>query len=585
MRIRTTGRVGALLLLATVMLAAPAWASQVVEVRVGNHPTYTRVVFELDAPAGYKIERRIVDGVSEILVTIDAGSTPRSVTPKTYMVDRVAVQDGRERSVAHIRLKQHPSRVKEMILAKPPRLVFDLVFPETKLAEIRARKAATKAQQAKAAEVAKPVTPTAPTAATAAATATVEQAKAAEAAAKKAEQAKAAEAATKKAEQAKAAEAAAMKAQQAKAAQVAKQAKAREVARKVEEARVREAKRQAEQAKVREVARKAEEAEALEITRKVEDAKAREAARKAELAKQGQVENAEEREIARKVEEAKAREAAKQKSELAGVVQKTRPADVKIGDLPPIVAVTPDKATLVEQKPGTNPRLAAKSKSAEPRAERESESPGAGVNWALVGGSAAAALLLVILVVVWLRRRSIPDSIDAMALSEDAGAADGATTSAEDFSWGEESMDGARADSLSPDPNDLPAPTSASGPAITAGPGSYEEHKEENEMDSETPGLPMERTTSETATAVGGAAAGGDVGRLLSELDRRVAQLETRLDESVDARERLERQVAAQAEELRVQRAAIARTQRALRSLNRGEEEQATEPAIREPSS
>jgi hypothetical protein len=41
--------------------------------------------------------------------------------------------------------------------------------------------------------------------------------------------------------------------------------------------------------------------------------------------------------------------------------------------------------------------------------------------------------------------------------------------------------------------------------------------------------------------------------------------------------------VAAQSEELRVQRAAIARTQRALRSLNRSEEEQATEPALRDP--
>ena len=40
---------------------------------------------------------------------------------------------------------------------------------------------------------------------------------------------------------------------------------------------------------------------------------------------------------------------------------------------------------------------------------------------------------------------------------------------------------------------------------------------------------------------------------------------------------------AAQSEELRVQRAAIARTQRALRSLSRSEEEQATEPALREP--
>jgi hypothetical protein len=72
--------------------------------------------------------------------------------------------------------------------------------------------------------------------------------------------------------------------------------------------------------------------------------------------------------------------------------------------------------------------------------------------------------------------------------------------------------------------------------------------------------------------------------RLVRDLERRVSQLETRLDESLEARERLERQVAAQSEELRVQRTAIARTQRALRSLNRGDEEQATEPALREPS-
>ena len=70
---------------------------------------------------------------------------------------------------------------------------------------------------------------------------------------------------------------------------------------------------------------------------------------------------------------------------------------------------------------------------------------------------------------------------------------------------------------------------------------------------------------------------------LVGDLERRVAQIEARLDESIEARERLERQVAAQAEELRVQRAAIARTQRALRSLNRGQEEQATEPALRDP--
>ena len=40
--------------------------------------------------------------------------------------------------------------------------------------------------------------------------------------------------------------------------------------------------------------------------------------------------------------------------------------------------------------------------------------------------------------------------------------------------------------------------------------------------------------------------------------------------------------MAAQSEELRVQRAAIARTQRALRTMSRGDEEKATEPALRD---
>ena len=45
---------------------------------------------------------------------------------------------GRGKAVAHIRLKKTPSRVKEMILVNPPRIVFDLVFPESDLAAARA---------------------------------------------------------------------------------------------------------------------------------------------------------------------------------------------------------------------------------------------------------------------------------------------------------------------------------------------------------------------------------------------------------------------------------------------------------------
>ena len=76
--------------------------------------------------------------------------------------------------------------------------------------------------------------------------------------------------------------------------------------------------------------------------------------------------------------------------------------------------------------------------------------------------------------------------------------------------------------------------------------------------------------------------------QMMREMNRRVESLEGRIDELVDARDRLERQVAAQTEELRVQRAAIARTQRAVRNLARPEEgdgeQEPTEPALREPN-
>ncbi len=59
---------------------------------------------------------------------------------------------------------------------------------------------------------------------------------------------------------------------------------------------------------------------------------------------------------------------------------------------------------------------------------------------------------------------------------------------------------------------------------------------------------------------------------VVTELERRIAQLEARIEELVESRLRLERFAAAQNEELRVQRAAIARTQRVLRGLVKPED-------------
>jgi hypothetical protein len=81
-----------------------------------------------------------------------------------------------------------------------------------------------------------------------------------------------------------------------------------------------------------------------------------------------------------------------------------------------------------------------------------------------------------------------------------------------------------------------------------------------------------------------GASDNSEVMRMLREFEQRVSSLESKLEEVTEAKERLERQVAAQTDELRVQRAAIARTQRALRNLSRPDDESPTEPALREPN-
>jgi hypothetical protein len=70
------------------------------------------------------------------------------------------------------------------------------------------------------------------------------------------------------------------------------------------------------------------------------------------------------------------------------------------------------------------------------------------------------------------------------------------------------------------------------------------------------------------------------VAQISADVERRVSELERRLEQLTEARERLERQVAAQTEELRVQRAAIARTQRVVRTIAKTED-MATEPVPR----
>jgi hypothetical protein len=60
-----------------------------------------------------------------------------------------------------------------------------------------------------------------------------------------------------------------------------------------------------------------------------------------------------------------------------------------------------------------------------------------------------------------------------------------------------------------------------------------------------------------------------EITRLLQEIERRLRHLEVRIEELADGGERIDRQLGSQGEELRVQRAAIARAQRVLRALSR----------------
>lgn len=132
---------------------------------------------------------------------------------------------------------------------------------------------------------------------------------------------------------------------------------------------------------------------------------------------------------------------------------------------------------------------------------------------------------------------------------------------------------------------DVDAGESASAPAEESGsPFDFEAP----EVDPEKPelgparGAMLSTIGAVTSTAAYETQAPTATGGLnLAELERRLSLLEQRLEEVIDAKDRLERQVSAQTEELRVQRAAIARTQRVLRTVVRPEDDQPSEPVLK----
>jgi hypothetical protein len=113
---------------AWLLAASGAGAATVSEVRVGTHDDgHTRIVVELDSMAGYRLQSPSAGGSPELIVDLDASSISRDVPSKSRVVKKVRVEpSGTDGSTVRISLATGDVAVKEMLLANPPRIVFDL---------------------------------------------------------------------------------------------------------------------------------------------------------------------------------------------------------------------------------------------------------------------------------------------------------------------------------------------------------------------------------------------------------------------------------------------------------------------------
>lgn len=131
-------RLGAVLAAAAgLLVAGVAEAANLQRVRVGRHPTFTRVVLELDAPASYRLEGPLHGPPPELRLALAAGGEPLRLSPPgTTPVRSVRVEPDAHGVQVRIELSRADVRVAETILAGPPRIVLDLaVGPAPELAQ------------------------------------------------------------------------------------------------------------------------------------------------------------------------------------------------------------------------------------------------------------------------------------------------------------------------------------------------------------------------------------------------------------------------------------------------------------------
>lgn len=160
--------------LALLLLGAEAvHAAEVSEVRVGTQDKkHTRIVIELDAAAGYRLSAPQPGAAPELVLTLDAASESREVPSKSPLVRKVQVEPSGAGSIVRVQLATADVAVKEMLLANPPRLVFDLAargpIPKPGAEELAAAADAPSVAEPKETAVAPPVVvppPAAPVAA------------------------------------------------------------------------------------------------------------------------------------------------------------------------------------------------------------------------------------------------------------------------------------------------------------------------------------------------------------------------------------------------------------------------------------
>ena len=139
-----------------LLAACPILAQELRDVRMADHPTFTRLVFELDAPVDYGIEREQAGRV--LLVRLDAKSEAKILRSWGPWVKRASVEPLLDVTQVRVELRSSGVTLREERLEAPPRIVLDVGAP----APARPAVSETSAAPAPLAETPAPVAPASP---------------------------------------------------------------------------------------------------------------------------------------------------------------------------------------------------------------------------------------------------------------------------------------------------------------------------------------------------------------------------------------------------------------------------------------